>query len=757
MQREGHGVNGGVRGRVTDGARGAAGVLVSDGVTVTRTDAHGAFELPGGGPFVTVTRPTGWATATWYLPADAPTLEFVLHPVEQPLPLTFVHVTDLHVSLGDTASAPDGSDATIYPGSDGALHERVVTSPEVLGALWRDIADHVPDAAFVAATGDLTNTGADAEYRAWVASVAQCPVPIVSIPGNHDHHAQDGELPDGATSVDVHAVPDRYEAHLGPRWFSFDHAGLHVVAIDWFTHLLDLDRQVQERWLHADLAAIPADQPVVLLSHDQMGSDFFQRLPRQPIATFSGHWHTSRIARVGATLHVNTPTATFGGLDYSPAAYRIVRWDGCELDVRTVARATRASPGDPSPPDPARATGASPGDPSPPDPARVTGAAPGDPSPPDLARATYRSGGGTNAFARLPGAAHRAGPVIAGDLVIATSRDEDRPAGWVTALDRHTGTVAWQVELGSAVKASPTLAADAVVATAVTGETVCVGLDGTERWRRHLADPLHLWTYLRPACDGARVYVGDVGRFCALDLRTGEVVWERDDLGRRENLTSWADPVIVEATLLVGFAGQTPALWGLDPATGASRWPDVDRGRSVYRLPPAEVAVELARTVTAPPLPDGAHVYLTRLGATIERLRAADGTTLWTAAHHGWFNPGTPAIVGDLLVAATGTGRVRAYARDTGELRWDTAVAGPAPLAAGPYRADGPLVLGGVTAAGDGVVVATGDGCLVSLSRDGQVTRRTRLPAPALGGVTVESEHAWTVTTDGGLHRIPLA
>ncbi len=712
-----------IRGRVTDGAGGRPGVLVSDGHSVVVTDAAGEYVLAGAGPFVMVTRPTGWTTEEWFLPVDALNHEFVLAPVEQPLPLTFVQVTDLHLSLGETEFAPDGSDSSFYLGADGELHERVVTSPDVLDGLWRDVAARVPDAAFIAATGDLTNTGSDAEYQAWVISAAGSQIPVISIPGNHDHHAQGDEVVEG-TSVDLQAVPSRYEAHIGPRWFSFDHAGLHVVAIDWFTHLLGIDADVQEAWLRADLLAIPDDQPVVLLSHDQMPTEFFDRMPRRPIATFSGHWHTSRVARVDGTLHVNTPTAMFGGLDYSPAALRVARWDGADLTIRSVTRAAAGADG-----------GAH-------------------------DAASFRAGISRDAFAQLPGAGHRATPVVAGDLVLATSRDEDRPAGWLTAIDRSSGDTVWQVGLASAVKASPVMARDAVVTAAVTGEVVCVGLDGVERWRRHLDDPLRLWTYLRPVADDQRVYVGDVARFSALDLETGAMVWEREDLGQRENLTSWADPVIVGDTLVVAFAGQTPVMYGLDPVTGTTRWPLGEVGRSIYRLPPGEVAGSLVRSVAAPVVPDEDDMYVVRLGAALERVRVASGEVVWSVPHHGWFNPGAGALVGDLVVLATGMGRVRAYTRANGQLRWDTAVTAPAPIAAGPYRSRGPLVLGGVTAfvsgSSSGVVAATGDGFVVSVSADGEVMRRFELPAPALGGVAVDEAHAWTVTSDGGLHRVPL-
>jgi outer membrane protein assembly factor BamB len=630
-------------------------------------------------------------------------------------PFTFVQVTDLHLSLGDPAFGPDAGDATIWFDADG-MHDRIVTTPAVLDALLAQLAAHHPEAAFVVATGDLTNNGTEDELVALAAALDRSPLPVRVLPGNHDHHSAEADV--------VAGRPLPWERHIGPRWFSFDHGGVHFAAIDWYTHLLGIDTEEQEAWLAADLEALAPDVPVVLLTHDQMSSAFYRSLPRRPVASFSGHWHTSRVAEVDGTRHYNTGTATFGGLDYSPAHYRVCRWDGAALHVRTVARGPVACSG-----------------------------------------ATFRAGAAANGAdvrwtAALAGGAHLAGPVVHDDLVLAVAKDEDNPGGSLAAFDLATGAPRWTVRLDSAVKAAPVMVGTTAVAVSVTGEVVAVdAATGTERWRTRLDDPLLLWAYLRPATDGSRVYAGDIARFACIDAATGEVVWSRTDLGQRENLTTVAGPALVDGVVLVGFAGQFPALWGLDPDTGATRWPLGVEGGSMYRRPAAELAQHLPQVVMAgiTPDPDGTDAYVVRLGSRVERVRAGDGAVMWSAPCTGWFNPAPPVVHGDAVVVVSSMGDVRSLDRATGAERWCTSLPHAAPVAMGSYRADGPALLAPVTADGERLIVPLGDGRLAALeASSGRVLGWADVGQPVAAPVAIAGDLCVVAPVDGVLRAVPL-
>jgi outer membrane protein assembly factor BamB len=675
-------------GTVTADGAGVGGVLVCDGRHVTATGADGSFALPGHGPFVFLTRPSGFSTSRWFAPAG-PGLGFALEREEQTVPFSFAQVSDLHLSLGDPSYGAGQGDATLWL-EDGELRQRIVTTPPVLDELFAEVAGHRP--SFVVATGDVTNTGTDAELVAYAGSVAGSPVAVVTLPGNHDHMAA--------------APPDfPYERHVGPRWFSFDYAGVHFVAVDWFTWRLGVDTADQEAWLAADLSAQPAGTPVVLLSHDQMDSAFFARLPLRPLASFSGHWHTTRVVEHDGTVHYTTGTATFGGLDYSPAHYRLATWDGTRLEVRTVVR-----------------------------------------GPERLAGSTMRAGSPTSADAGLrwahatTGGSHLAGPVVAGDSVLVVSRQEDRPGGSLECLDLLDGSPRWTLPFAAAVKAEPLLVDGAAVVSSVSGETVCVDIGtGEVRWRVQVDDPLRPWVHHRPATDGSRVFVGDVGCFAALDLRDGSTVWTRTDLGVRENLTSFSHPVVIAGTLLVGFAGQQPPLWALDPCTGATRWPDADRGRSIYAGPEDELARHLPQVVMGgcTPDPDGADAYVVRLGALLERFDARTGRRVWAAPFSGWFNPAPPVVWGDSVLATEGSGRLFCFGRD-GERRWVRDVGDAAPLAMGSYRASGPVTLAPPTVTADRALLPGGDGRIRTLEpADGAVVAEVHVGVPVTAALAL--------------------
>lgn len=707
-----------IEGLVAHEGTGLTGVAVSDGLHVVKTARDGTFSLPGAGPFVFLTRPTGFTTSSWFAPSEPGTVTFELVEEEQPVPFSFAQVTDLHLSLGEEAFGPGAGDATIWF-DDKGMHERIVTTPAVLGELLVELA--AQPIRFAVATGDLTNNGTEDELAALVQSVNAQPLPVRLVPGNHDHHSAEEDLTAGCL------LP--WERHVGPRWYSFDYGGVHFASIDWFTHLLGLDREVQEQWLAADLAAVADGVPVVLFTHDQMGSDFYARLPRRPIASFSGHWHTTRAAEVDGTRHYNTATATFGGLDYSPASYRVCTWDGSDLHVTTVARGEQS----------------------------LAGSTFGSASPADTKR-----GRSEIWSSQLDGGVQFAAPVIAGDVVVAASKDESRPRGSLAAFDLTSGEQRWCVELATAIKTTALVVGGLAVAASASGEVVAVEIaTGELRWRSELDDPLRLWLYQRPVSDGTVLYLGDVARFSCLSLEDGATVWTRTDLGQRENLTSFAHPAIVDATLLVGFAGQVPALWGLDPASGATRWPrDVEAG-SMYRRPADELVVHLPQVVVGgiTPDPDGADAYVVRLGSRIERLRAADGSVVWSAPLTGWFNPAAPLVSVDVVIAVSNMGEVNCFDRDTGALRWHASVQGNSPIAMGSYRASGPVLLATPTAVAGHLLVPGGDGRITMLSLESGEEAGTYdlgVPIAAPLAVDVDAGLCLVAPVDGCLRAVDL-
>jgi len=221
------------------------GVLVSDGRTVTTTAQDGSWSLDPARPFVFVTRPAGYTCADWFV-RPAAGCDFVLDPVPGVFPHRFVHVSDTHLGAGPRY-------ASMYP------QPVQIGTGDVLTRFLTRLPQLVPDVASVVATGDLTDLGLDEEYAALRAARDASPVALHLLPGNHDH--MNGVVT-GAVSRNGYALhtadPAGYERNIGPRWYSYDLPGLHVVALDWHTHEMGIDHEAQDTWIRADLESVPA-------------------------------------------------------------------------------------------------------------------------------------------------------------------------------------------------------------------------------------------------------------------------------------------------------------------------------------------------------------------------------------------------------------------------------------------------------------------------------------------------------------------
>src|SRR3712207_3280226 len=231
------------------------------------------------------------------------------------------------------------------------------------------------------------------------------------------------------------------------------------------------------------------------------------------------------------------------------------------------------------------------------------------------------------------------------EMVFAAWGNEEDPRGGMRALDAATGAEAWRARVASTVRAgaayAPAFASaglgtpGAVVFTSVAGEVLALdALGGEMLWRQQVGDPLHTWVYLEPLVYEGLVFVGDVVCFQALDLSTGEVVWERADLGKPENYISVAHPVVQADTLLVGFMDHSPNTWGLDPRTGETRWSSGD-----------EPLISPLSAFLADP--DGEHAYTIRFGGLVERLSALTGERRWKARDDAFFTASCPALTAD--------------------------------------------------------------------------------------------------------------
>ncbi|HEX6972384.1 MAG TPA: metallophosphoesterase, partial [Limnochordia bacterium] len=203
---------------------------------------------------------------------------------------SFAQITDLHVAEGSRASA-----------------EHLRCDLEELLSRTDGAID------FIAATGDLTDRATEAEFKECRRLLCDLPLPLFPTPGNHDYLDRTGG--------------EGYRRAFGPRWYAFDWGPVHFVVYDSHRDAEEGTRFSGREWLLSDLRAQPPGKPIILLTHYQLDAAFYSLVADfHVVASISGHWHSSRVTHDGRVTHFNGPSLRFGGIDYSPRAFRIFTW-----------------------------------------------------------------------------------------------------------------------------------------------------------------------------------------------------------------------------------------------------------------------------------------------------------------------------------------------------------------------------------------------------------------------------------------------
>ena len=243
-----------IGGKVTSEGRPVAGVSVTDGLSVVRTDRDGSYAMISSSlrPFVSISLPAGYSIprnpqgpACFYHPVrddggDRMTAVFELRRLEQSDDEhAFVLMADPQVQDADDVSL---------------LHREAV--PDI-----RETARSLePRHLFGVACGDIMYDRLDLipEYERAVRAVG---IPCFQVPGNHDVNVE--ALTD-ATSCET------FQRHFGPTYYSFDRGRIHYVVLDdvfWFGGYMGYLDQRQLDWLANDLSFVRPGRTVVVFVH----------------------------------------------------------------------------------------------------------------------------------------------------------------------------------------------------------------------------------------------------------------------------------------------------------------------------------------------------------------------------------------------------------------------------------------------------------------------------------------------------------
>jgi outer membrane protein assembly factor BamB len=654
-----------------------SGVLVSSEHDSCLTDEHGKFNLTitHEDVFVKISCPRGWRTVNgWFqriIHYDTPEQQecaFVLarDPQRDHKHIIFVQVSDLHI--GRVTPEQLHSDME-------RMHQQCVNQPD-----------------FLLVTGDLSHSGTTVQLQRCYAILAKEPVPIFTVPGNHDYIAGDNpEL--------------NYKNVFGPSCYSFNWGAVHFIAFDSVSSAF---WQPNLNWLQQDLDVLPAETPVVLFTHYQLDDAFFSKLSCYNIvASISGHWHSSRVYHDGLTTHFNGPCLTFGCIDFSPRGFRLFEWDNDQLSARTVALKSEQIGSFP----------------------RHT-----------FAKIKERDSSALKMLwkRQLPGVVHMAAPTLYQGYLLTTSKGEDEPGqGYVTCLDAKDGNSLWSVRAGDAVKNSVCCHNDMVIAVTVTGEIIALELtSGTEIWRRTLLHQSQRWLYSKAACAHGMVYTGTAGCFTCLDASSGRTLWERRDLGSTDWISSYVSPVVTEATVVTGFLWQKHGLYGLDAQSGKTRW--LSEGHAVDSA------------VSSPVLFDG-HCYIMRHRGCLQKFDPETGVILWERSGFSPWSPAAPTVTQETVYVSSGSSGVTSLDTESGGINWiwqpqEEAV----PFAFEPYARQQTAVISGSLLIDNALLVATTGGWIRVLSPiDGRLLASYAIGQPVLATPAHDMSNLYIADTSG--------
>jgi 3',5'-cyclic AMP phosphodiesterase CpdA len=156
-------------------------------------------------------------------------------------PFTFLQISDTHLGF-DKAANPNSRGTTIA----------VVDKIKALS--------QKPD--FILHTGDITHLSTDAQFDDAKQILSELGVPIFYVPGEHDF-LDEGQ---GKTYLSHFG-----KGTLGTGWYSFDHDGVHFIALNNVANLQPGGMahlgEEQLAWLRRDLADKPSSTPIVVFGH----------------------------------------------------------------------------------------------------------------------------------------------------------------------------------------------------------------------------------------------------------------------------------------------------------------------------------------------------------------------------------------------------------------------------------------------------------------------------------------------------------
>jgi len=500
-------------GTVTENGNPVAGVSVTDGRNVVKTDENGSFELDGWrkSRFVTVTVPSGYATDEFYIPVEHGRESYDFSLEKSSLTAQEQHC---FLQISDTEIGENGTG-------------------EWLESLKEIIKENNP--AFLIHTGDICyEEGLKRHIQDMNTQSMGCTVRYAI--GNHDY-------------VSGKYGEELYESIYGPVWYSFDVGNVHYIVTPFQSggdYKSGYGKNDRWKWLKNDLENTAPDKKIVMFNHTNAPSDDYvisfgrEELDLKQhnlIAWIFGHYHYNYVYEKGigsdsnGILNISAPRPDCGGIDSSAAGTRIISMDENGVVTTQMKYYDLGKTAEPE-------------------------------------NAVWKT--------RLHGNILFCDTVYDNGRIYTATADDDYPHSCgIYCLNAENGEIIWQYETGSSVKNNICIDGSSLLAMDVRGEVYCLDKEnGNEIWSVSDTD-LMLGNFMGTSSgicvQNGMVYVGGPRAIAAMDISSGAVKWS---VRRNSGENSPAEFVAAGGRLLVN--SHWDSLTALNSADGRNLWDNKD-------------------------------------------------------------------------------------------------------------------------------------------------------------------------------------
>ena len=318
-------------GRVTDGTGPIEGVVVSDGVTVTTTDAQGIYQMrvKRNAPFVFVSVP-----AEYEIP-----VENGMPKIYKKIAMGDNDVVQRSFKLERTGKKKRFTLLALADVQIGRDDEVTMLDEEVLPLLIPYVQQELEAPVYGISLGDLVwdNMPFHEVYKQRIRKIG---VPVFQVIGNHDHNK--------AITVDADADAS-FEAAFGPTYYSYNIGDCHFIVLDDVlytgssSYTADITDE-QMAWLEQDLKYVPKDKLIIIglhiatsrrnrpTSHVADYKELYALLDGYNVRILSGHSHNNYTTTISETIEENTLGAVMGAYWNGEAVSEKYR-DGLILNI----------------------------------------------------------------------------------------------------------------------------------------------------------------------------------------------------------------------------------------------------------------------------------------------------------------------------------------------------------------------------------------------------------------------------------------